>query len=73
MTKTTNTTEPIRLLVDAREAAAALGVCEKTLWTHTRPRGTIPCIRIGKRTLYSVRDLERWIDSEQEQDGGLDP
>ncbi len=56
--------DPVRLLLNAREAAKALGVCAKTLWNATSPRGTIPSVRIGKRVLYSVLDLQRWIDSQ---------
>ena len=62
--------DPVRLLLDAREAAKALGVCAKTLWNATRPRGTIPSVRIGKRVLYSVLDLQRWIDSQTAEGHG---
>jgi hypothetical protein len=50
-----------RLLLSAREAAAALSICEKTLWSITRPRGDLPCVRIGRRVLYSVVELNRRI------------
>lgn len=52
---------PPKLLLAAREAAAALSICEKTLWSRTEPRGTIPCVRIGARVLYDPRDLSAWI------------
>jgi hypothetical protein len=52
-----------KLLLTAREAAVSLSVCEKTLWSHTEPRGTIPCVRIGARCLYDPRDLAAWIDA----------
>ncbi len=57
----------MRLLLSARQAAKALAICEKTLWSHTQPRGSIPSIKIGSRVLYAVDDLRRWID---EQKGG---
>jgi len=65
-------TNPVRLLLDAREAAKALSVCQKTLWSATAPRGPIPCVRIGKRVLYAVADLQRWIDKQTKDrtDGG---
>lgn len=66
---TNKSSDPVRLLLDAREASKALGICEKTLWNATRPRGSIPCVRIGKRVLYSVADLQRWIET-QTQEGG---
>lgn len=60
---------PPKLLLSAREAAGGLAICEKTLWTHTEPRGTIPCVRIGARVLYDPRDLAAWIDR-QKKGGG---
>jgi len=62
------TTAP-RLLLSTREAAAALSICQKTLWSMTRPRGDLPCVRIGARVLYDPRDLEVWID--RKKGGGL--
>jgi hypothetical protein len=43
--------------------AEALGICPKSLWLRTVPRGTIPCVRIGTRTLYDPCDLQDWIKS----------
>ena len=54
-----------RLLLPAPQAAAALSVCEKTLWTLTQPRGSIPCIHVGRRVLYDPRDLLAWIDQQK--------
>lgn len=50
------------LLLSAREAAKALSVCEKTLWTLTQ-RGDIPVVRIGRAVRYDPRDLRAWIES----------
>ena len=50
----------LRLLLSAREAAKALFVCEKTLWTLTK-KGEIPVVRIGRAVRYSVDDLREWI------------
>jgi hypothetical protein len=54
------------LLLTARQAAAALSVCERTLWELT-DRGEIPVLRLpgrGKaRALrYDVEDLRAWIN-----------
>ena len=38
-----------RLLVTAAEAAESLGICEKTLWSLTAPRGPIPVVKLGRR------------------------
>jgi len=43
-----------------RDAAKALGVSERTLWTWTK-RGDVPHARIGGRLLYPVAVLERWL------------
>jgi len=62
------TDDASKLLLTASQAAAALQVCEKTLWSMTRPRGSIPVVRIGRRTLYSRTALQRWIDSQSRAD-----
>jgi len=49
--------EPI--LVDSREAARRLSICERTLWSLTKSR-QIPSLRIGKCVRYRVADLETW-------------
>ena len=56
---------PLKLLLAAREAAEALSVCEKTLWSLTQPRGDLPCVRIGRRVLYDVADIRKWIESKK--------
>ncbi|MHB1038019.1 MAG: hypothetical protein ACYC35_26700 [Pirellulales bacterium] len=42
----------------------------RMLWGLSAPRGPIPTIRVGRRVLYSVKDLERWID--QNRTEGVD-
>lgn len=53
-----------RLALKPYEAAKSLGVSEKTLWSFTVPRGSLPCIRIGSRVLYATHQLQQWLDSE---------
>ncbi len=65
----TSTTSP-KLLVSAREAAASLSICEKTLWSNTAPRGSIPFVRIGARVLYDPADLRAWIDAQKKGGAG---
>ena len=50
-----------RLLLDVREAAAALSISARTLWSLTSPRGPIPVLKLGTRTLYPVDALRKWI------------
>lgn len=52
------TSEP--KLMTAREAAKALAICKKTLWSLTE-RGEIPVVRIGRSVRYCSRDLSGWI------------
>jgi excisionase family DNA binding protein len=58
--------QQIRLLLSAREAAKALSVCEKTLWTLTK-NGEIPVIRMGRAVRYPVDGLRKWISEKSEK------
>ena len=51
-----------KLLLSPREAARALSISERTLWSLT-DRGEIPCIHIGSAKRYPVHELERFIAS----------
>ncbi|MCC6127396.1 MAG: helix-turn-helix domain-containing protein [Pirellulales bacterium] len=57
-----NNSLPDALALRPREAAKALGVSEKTLWTWTHDNA-IPHIRMGRAILYPVDALRRWMDS----------
>ena len=50
------------LALRPREAAKALGISERMLWSLTAPRGTIPAVRIGTCVLYPVAGLQAWLD-----------
>jgi len=52
-----------RLALSREEAAKALGVSERHLWTYTNC-GEIPHIRIGNRVLYPVDMLYDWMDKQ---------
>lgn len=53
-------TRPFDLL-PTREAARALSVSERTLFTLTQ-RGDIPAVRIGRSVRYDPADLHRFIE-----------
>ena len=54
------------LLLTPKQAAVALAISPKTLWSLTAPRGPIPMIRVGERSVrYSVVALQRWIEQQQ--------
>ena len=52
--------DPPPQLLNPREAAKLLNVCEKTLWSLAN-HGEIPVVRIGRSVRYDPRDLARWI------------
>jgi excisionase family DNA binding protein len=53
------------LLLTCREAARALRVSERTLWSLTK-RGDVCAVRIGQRGVrYDPRDLQQWIDRQK--------
>ncbi len=58
-----------RLLIDVRDAAKALSICERTLATLTKA-GEIPHTRLRGRVLYAPHVLREWIDG-QTQGGGM--
>ena len=58
-------TAPTPLLLASRQAAATMGVSERTLWAISAPRGDLPVVRVGTgrgRMMYAVADLENWIN-----------
>lgn len=55
--------EAPRLALRPREAAKALGVSERTLWTWTQ-QGSVPFVRLGKTVLYPTDSLRRWLDEQ---------
>jgi predicted DNA-binding transcriptional regulator AlpA len=61
-----------KLLVKAAEAARLLCISEKSLWSLTAPRGPIPAIRIGERSIrYSTEQLKRWIEQQHAATNGF--
>ena len=54
--------ESAKLAMSEREAAAAIGVSGRTLYT-LRAAGELPFFRVGGRVMYSVPALQEWIKS----------
>jgi hypothetical protein len=68
-------TTPPPLALRPREAAKALSISERLLWSLTTPRGPIPRRRVGggkrQAVLYSVDDLRSWLSQPASgNDGG---
>jgi excisionase family DNA binding protein len=49
-----------RLLVKADDLAIMLGISVKTVW-NLEKRGELPHINIGRRVLFPVDEIRRWI------------
>ncbi len=56
---------PPQLLLKTLEAAKSLGICERTLWGLTAPRGPIPAVRIGRAVRFDPHDLQVYIDGQK--------
>ena len=67
---TTPPVEPVRkLLYTTREAAASLGICEKTLYRHLLS-GTLFSLRIGASRRIPIAAIEAYI-ARQMTDGAI--
>lgn len=53
-----------RLALRPREAAIALGMSEKALWSITAPRGSLMAVKIGSRVAYFCHHVQAWADRE---------
>jgi hypothetical protein len=53
------------LAVDEQQAAAMLGISQRTLWEY-RKSGEIPIVRIGRLVRFDVEDLKRFLASKKE-------
>lgn len=51
---------PERVLLRAREAAATLGVSDRTLWSLAKA-GQVPTVRIGRRVGFRPEDLKAFV------------
>ena len=60
MTATTDASD-FKLLLTPRDAAKALSISERTLWSLTQ-RGDVPVVRLGRSVRYDPRDLTAFID-----------
>jgi predicted DNA-binding transcriptional regulator AlpA len=50
-------------LLNIREVADQTGLCEKSVWNSTAPRGALACVKMGARVMYRPEDVAAWIDS----------
>ena len=55
-----NDVKDTKLALRPRQAADALGIGQRLLWSKTNS-GEIPHFRIGRAVLYPIAELERWL------------
>jgi len=60
-----------RLALRPKDAARALGISERLLWTWTNT-GRIPCVRIGRAVTYPVDGLKDWLAQRAKRGGRHD-
>ncbi len=60
---------PLRLLLTSREAAEALAISPRSLWSLTNS-GELPCVRMGRSVRYAPEDLQEWIDRQRQPGAG---
>ncbi|MBN1514323.1 MAG: helix-turn-helix domain-containing protein [Phycisphaerae bacterium] len=56
--------KPEPLALRPREAAEALGLSPRTLWSLTA-RGDLSCIKVGRSVRYSLEGLREWLRAKQ--------
>lgn len=56
---------PAKLLLSPRQAAEALSISERKLWSLTAS-GEIGCVRIGRMVRYAVQDLHSFIEKQRQ-------
>lgn len=52
-----------RLALRPKEAAKALGIGERLLWSMTNA-GEIPHVRLGRAIVYPVAALQEWLEKQ---------
>lgn len=53
-------TVPLQLALRRKEAARALGISERLLWSKT-VAGEVPHVRLGRAVIYPVDCLREWL------------
>ena len=59
---------PPRLALRPKDAAKALGIGERLLWSLTN-RGEIPHARLGRAVVYPVDELQRYLAEQAQRKG----
>lgn len=51
------------LCVDARTACKLLSISDRTLYSISQPRGSLPVAMIGSKKLFRLEDLQKYVAS----------
>ncbi len=57
-------------LWSCRKTAQYLGICERSLWDITSPRGVLPAVRIGRAVRYDPADIAAFVEAAKNEGGG---
>ncbi|MFZ4576575.1 MAG: helix-turn-helix domain-containing protein [Phycisphaerales bacterium] len=60
-----------RIALSPAELADALGLSERTIWGITAPRGTLPAVKVGRRVVYPIVLVEKWLAEEAAKGGAV--
>ncbi len=55
-----------KLSLRSREAALALGISERTLWSLCQ-RDEIPHVKTGRVVLFPIASLKRWLEEQSKR------
>ena len=61
-----------RHMLDAQEAADYLKISYWTLLNQAK-KGLIPCVRVGRRVLFSQEGLNAWIEQQEAKSVQVEP
>lgn len=65
----TDPVRPVTLALRPKEAARALGISDRLLWSLTN-RKLIPHVRVGARIIYPLDVLSEWLAKQAAGKGG---
>jgi excisionase family DNA binding protein len=55
-------------LLSVAELAELLGISDHTVYAWVS-KGRLPCVKLGTRTMFDPREIERWIGERSRREG----
>jgi predicted DNA-binding transcriptional regulator AlpA len=56
-----------KILWSCVELKEMTGLANRTIWGHISPRGSLRCVRVGRRVLFRPQDVNAWIEKMQQE------